>query len=86
MRDQAISLLSRLDNILQEAGSNKHNILQATIYISDYSVKKEFDEEWTKWIGPEASAWPPRAGIGVSLSEGTLCEVVLTAARTATTG
>jgi enamine deaminase RidA (YjgF/YER057c/UK114 family) len=81
MGEQARLTLSRLDRLLAELGSDRRHILQTTIYLADAALKPEFDVEWKKWIGEDAAGWPPRAGIGVMLSPGLLCEVVLIAAQ-----
>jgi enamine deaminase RidA (YjgF/YER057c/UK114 family) len=81
MAEQARLTFARLDTLLEALGSHKSLILQTTIYIGDAALKPEFDAEWKKWIGEDPQGWPPRAGIGVVLSEGTYCEVVLVAAQ-----
>ena len=81
MAEQARLTLERLDRLLAELGSDRGHILQTTIYLADASLKAEFDVEWKKWIGEEAAGWPPRAGIGVMMTPGLLCEVVLIAAQ-----
>lgn len=86
MAEQARLTFARLDNLLEQLGSHRSLILQTTIYLSDPSLKPEFDVEWKKWVGEDPQGWPARAGIGVALSDGTFCEVVLVAAQGRATG
>lgn len=81
MAEQARLTFARLDTLLDALGSHRSLILQTTIYLSDPALKPEFDVEWKKWVGEDPQGWPPRAGIGVALSDGTFWEVVLVAAQ-----
>ncbi len=75
---QTRNTLQEMDRVLQEAGSGKAGLLQATVYLSDISYKPEMDSVWIEWIGPEEN-WPQRACIGAQLEDGDLIEVVVTA-------
>lgn len=70
--------LDELNRILEQAGSGKAGLLQATVYLSDVKQKPEIDTIWIDWIGPEDN-WPQRACVGVDLDEGCLIEIVVTA-------
>lgn len=76
---QTRNTLADLERLLVSAGSGKRGLIQATVYLSDISLKPDMDAEWIPWIGPEEN-WPQRACIGVDLDEGYLIEVVVTAA------
>lgn len=82
MREQAQRTLARLDTLLDALDSHRSLILQTTIYLGNLADKPEFDAVWREWIGEDPQGWPSRAGIGVALSAGTFCEVVLIAAQT----
>ncbi|MEM7654415.1 MAG: Rid family hydrolase, partial [Pseudomonadota bacterium] len=58
--------------------SDKRGLIQATVYLSDISLKSEMDTIWLDWIGSEEN-WPQRACVGVDLDPGYLIEVVVTA-------
>lgn len=78
---QTRNTLEFLDQTLADAGSGKSALLQATVYLSDMSMKAEMDRVWCDWIGP-AENWPQRACVGADLGDDvTLIEVVVTAAE-----
>jgi len=76
---QTKSCLAILEALLQEVGSDKTRLLQATVYLRDMSWKAEMDLVWSDWIGPEEN-WPQRACVGTDLAGNDLIEVVVTAA------
>lgn len=76
--DQTRNALNALDQILEQAGSGKPGLLQATVYLSDITQKAQMDTIWIDWIGPEEN-WPQRACVGVDLYPGCLVEIVVTA-------
>lgn len=75
---QTRNTLNELDRLLTVAGSGKPGLIQATVYLSDVSKKKEMDAVWRTWIGPEDN-WPQRACVGAGLDEGCLIEIVVIA-------
>ena len=77
--EQTKSTLAQLEANLQEAGTSKARILDATVYLTDMATKAEMDAVWCAWI-PE-DGWPCRACIGTDLAPGTLVEIKVTAAR-----
>lgn len=76
--EQTRNTLHELDRVLEEAGSGKQGLLQATVYLSDISQKPAMDTVWIDWIGPKTN-WPQRACVGAGLDEGYLIEIVVTA-------
>ncbi len=68
-----------LERTLQEAGSDKSRILQATVYLRDMAMKAEMDQVWCAWIGGKEN-WPQRACVGADLAGDDLIEVVVIAA------
>lgn len=76
---QTTQILAKIDGHLADAGTSRHRLLSATIWLSDMSKKDELNAVWTKWID-RASA-PARACIGAELSSAsTLVEIMVTAA------
>ena len=75
---QTEATLAKLQGLLEQAGSGKELILQATVYLADMSQKKAMDAVWCDWIGEERN-WPQRACVGVTLEGGCLVEIVVTA-------
>ena len=56
---QTQACLKKIDALLIEAGSNRKNILRATIWLSDMAYFAGLNEVWNAWI-PEGHA-PARA-------------------------
>lgn len=73
--EQTKNTLNELTRILEDAGSGKAGLLQATVYLSDVRQKPLMDTVWIDWIGPEEN-WPQRACVGVGLADGYLIEIV----------
>ena len=59
MSRQTENMLSKVDSLLAEAGSNRQSILSATIYVRDMKDFAEMNKVWDSWI-PEGHA-PARA-------------------------
>jgi enamine deaminase RidA (YjgF/YER057c/UK114 family) len=51
--DQTRDILQRIDQYLEEAGSNKSLALAATIWLSDMDTFNEMNEVWDAWIDPD---------------------------------
>ena len=75
---QTANTLATLDQLLQQAGSSKSAILQATVYLADMTDKPAMDAVWCDWIG-EPDNWPQRACVGADLAGRDRVEIVLTA-------
>lgn len=77
--EQAHECLSRIDALLDEAGSDREHILQAIIWLSDMSYFAEFNDIWNAWV-PEGHA-PARACGEVKMARDVLkVEITITAA------
>lgn len=79
-KQQTLEVLTKIDALLEQAGSDKSQILTAQIWIKnmaeDFAV---FNECWEAWL-PEGAA-PARAAIQADLARPqVLVEVMLTAA------
>ena len=57
IEEQTRITLAMIDARLEEAGTNKSNIIEATVFLTDMADFKGFDAEWQAWL-PE--------GIGAS--------------------
>lgn len=79
VREQTRQVLERIEQNLRDAGSDKTQLLSATVYLSDIGRKAKMDKVWNEWIGPEH--WPQRACVEAQLSPGVLVEITVIAAR-----
>lgn len=77
--EQTRNTLAAIETNLKDAGTDKHRILEATVYLTDMATKAEMDEVWCAWI-PDGG-WPCRACVGTDLAPGDLVEIKLLAAR-----
>jgi enamine deaminase RidA (YjgF/YER057c/UK114 family) len=59
IQDQTVECLSRVDALLQEAGSDREHMLRATIWLADMADFAGLNEVWNAWV-PEGHA-PARA-------------------------
>jgi enamine deaminase RidA (YjgF/YER057c/UK114 family) len=77
--EQTRSALAAIDKNLAEAGTNKSRILSATVYITKMADKPEMNRAWDEWV--DVANPPQRACIGAALEDGTLVEILVTAAQ-----
>ena len=61
--NQTKEICSKIEKLLEEAGSSKSHMLQATIWISDMADFAEMNAVWDAWIDP---ANPPTRACGES--------------------
>jgi enamine deaminase RidA (YjgF/YER057c/UK114 family) len=59
--EQMNDVLSKIDLLLAEAGSDKSRILSATIWLTDMAAFSEMNEVWDAWVVPDAT--PARATV-----------------------
>jgi len=57
--EQTKDCLSRIEALLEEAGSSKHHMLQAIVWLADMKDFVEMNAVWDAWV-PEGAA-PARA-------------------------
>jgi len=50
--DQTRNILDRIDALLSEAGTDKSNLITATIWLSDMSDFNEMNAVWDAWVAP----------------------------------
>lgn len=79
--EQTRECLSRVDTLLEKAGSDRKHILQAIVWLADMSDFAEMNEVWDAWV-PEGFA-PARACGEAKLARDVLkVEIIITAAVT----
>ena len=77
---QTSDVLSQIDRLLAEAGSDKSRILMCQIYLSDLSNFAAMNKVWDAWV--IGGNTPPRATVQAALAKPEwLIEIVVTAAR-----
>ena len=77
---QTSNLLSSIENLLAQAGSDKTRLLMVTIYLADMADYDAMNAVWDAWV-PEGTA-PSRACIQAGLANpGWKIEAVVTAAQ-----
>lgn len=77
---QTAQVLAAIDSLLAEAGSDKTQILQATIFLKTIADFPAMNSVWDKWV--VAGHTPPRATVEASLATPDyLVEVKVIAAR-----
>jgi enamine deaminase RidA (YjgF/YER057c/UK114 family) len=63
---QTQEILSRIDNLLREAGSDKSKLITANIWLSDISTFAEMNAVWDAWVDPANT--PARATVEAKLA------------------
>jgi enamine deaminase RidA (YjgF/YER057c/UK114 family) len=63
---QTQEIVDRIDRLLVEAGSDKSQILQATVWLADMGNYGEMNTVWDAWVAPNHT--PTRACIGATLA------------------
>jgi len=82
IKEQTSSMLDKVDELLEQAGSDKKHILSATIYIKDMKDFSQMNEVWDSWV-PEGYA-PARACVEAAMARDVLLvEISVVAAEIA---
>lgn len=77
--EQTREALALIDELLAAAGTDKTQLLQATIWLQDIRDQAAMDTVWQAWVPPGQA--PARACGGVALGDpGWLVEIIVTAA------
>lgn len=80
IQGQTAEVLTMIDNLLAEAGSDKSRILMAQIYLADLADYDGMNTVWDAWV--PAGAAPPRATVKAALARPEWrIEIVITAAQ-----
>jgi enamine deaminase RidA (YjgF/YER057c/UK114 family) len=64
--EQTKSILGRIAELLEQAGSSKSRLLSATIWLSDISTFNEMNAVWDQWLVPNTA--PARATVEARLA------------------
>ena len=58
VKEQTKDILSQIDDVLKQAGSDKTKIVKANIWLTDIKTWAEMNEAWDAWVvtGPDAGA------------------------------
>ena len=80
IQDQTRAVLSQIDTLLVQAGSDKTCILMCQIFLSDLKNFDAMNQVWEEWVA--SGCTPPRATIQAQLAKPEwLIEIVITAAQ-----
>ena len=66
IKEQTLTMLEKVDDLLEQAGSDREHIISATIYIKDMKDFAEMNEVWDAWVIEGYS--PARACVQASLA------------------
>ena len=78
--EQTRQALAQIDTILREAGTDRANLLQATILLADMANFKAMNDVWEAWVVPGHT--PSRATAEARLAHPDyLVEIIVIAAR-----
>jgi len=66
IQEQTQTMLDKVDDLLEQAGSNRKHILSATIYIKDMQDFSQMNAVWDAWVVEGYS--PARACVQASLA------------------
>ena len=66
IKEQTQTMLDKVDDLLEQAGSDRQHILSATIYIKDMQDFTEMNAVWDEWVIEGNS--PARACVEASLA------------------
>ena len=81
VKNQTTNILSRIDDLLEQSGSDKSNLLTATIWLTSMDDFDEMNSVWDSWV-PSGNA-PARACVESRLAFPPFTvEISVTAART----
>lgn len=80
IRAQTQEILDKIDGYLAKAGTDKSNLLQANLWITDMANFAAMNEVWNAWVDPENP--PVRACVCAGLArKELLVEIMVTATR-----
>ncbi|SMC28815.1 Enamine deaminase RidA, house cleaning of reactive enamine intermediates, YjgF/YER057c/UK114 family [Andreprevotia lacus DSM 23236] len=67
VRGQAEEVLTAIDRLLGEVGSDKQKLLSVTIYLADMADYDAMNEAWSAWVSPGHT--PARATVEARLAD-----------------
>jgi len=65
--EQTVEILTRIDSLLREAGTDKTRLLSATIYLADIADFDAMNKAWDAWVSPDGK--PVRATVEARLTD-----------------
>jgi enamine deaminase RidA (YjgF/YER057c/UK114 family) len=51
---QTLSVLRRIDELLESSGTDRSRLLSATIYLADMADFSAMNAAWDRWVDPDA--------------------------------
>lgn len=66
VKQQTIQILGKIDQLLEEAGTDKSKLLSANIWLTDMSTFGQMNEAWDAWVSPGNA--PARATVEAKLA------------------
>jgi enamine deaminase RidA (YjgF/YER057c/UK114 family) len=80
IEEQTQTMLDKVDDLLEQAGSDREHVLSATIYIKDMQDFAKMNEVWDNWV-PEGHS-PARACVTADMArDSLLVEISIIAAE-----
>ena len=80
VKGQTKEILDEIDRLLAKSGTNKSNVLTATIWVTDIRNRAPMNEVWTAWTDPKNL--PARACVEAKLADPrALVEIMVVAAK-----
>jgi enamine deaminase RidA (YjgF/YER057c/UK114 family) len=80
IKEQTVSILEKIDELLVSVGSDKSKLLMVQIFIKDMSLYNEMNEVWDAWVDVENP--PARACVQAALARPEwLLEIIATASK-----
>jgi len=77
---QTAQVLSRIDRLLHQAGTDKSKLLTAQVWLADMRHFEDHNAAWNEWVDPNNP--PARACVRADLWQpGLLVEIMVTAAK-----
>ena len=77
---QTEQVLAKIDDRLAKCGTDKSQVMNATIYLTELKLKPAMNEVWKAWLGDLNR--PARACVGdIELEPGVLVEISVIAAK-----
>ena len=64
---QTEAVLKKIDGLLAAAGTNKSNLLSATVYLADMKTYDQMNAAWDAWVDPVNT--PARATVEAKLAQ-----------------
>ena len=64
---QTEAILKKIDTLLAAAGTNKSNLLSATVYLADMKTYDQMNAAWDAWVDPVNT--PARAIVEAKLAQ-----------------